>query len=194
MILNNLVREDHEAFRRLEDENLTRQYSYLQSIIVAATGAGHDRLSGGVIRALNYHAISCLHPYAGEYRPCRVTVGEYEPPEHYRVPGLMDDFINDVNRHWDADAVSLATHCLWRLNHIHPFVNGNGRTARATSYYVLCARSGGALPGSPILPELLRQNHDAYVEGLRAADGGNHEPLTVLVSTLLRQQVPELQA
>ncbi|MBL8221394.1 MAG: Fic family protein, partial [Bryobacterales bacterium] len=28
---------------------------------------------------------------------------------------------------------------MWRLNWIHPFFGGNGRTARSASYLVLCA-------------------------------------------------------
>jgi len=47
-------------------------------------------------------------------------------------PSLMNSFINEVNRYWETtDVLSLASYCLWRLNHVHPFINGNGRTARA---------------------------------------------------------------
>ena len=53
-----------------------------------------------MIKAINYHAIACLHTDAGEYRPCPVEVGDYRPPEHYRVDALMDDFVNIVNRRW----------------------------------------------------------------------------------------------
>ena len=89
-------------------------------------------LSQTVTKAINYHAIACLHTDAGEYRPCPVEVGDYQPPEHCRVDALMDDFVNIVNRRWEkADPVWLAAYVLWRLNHIHPFINGNGRTARA---------------------------------------------------------------
>jgi len=65
--------------------------------------------------------------------------------------------------------VVLATFVLWKLNHIHPFINGNGRTARAASYYVLCLKNGGLLRGSPILPELLKQNRPEYIETLKKA-------------------------
>ncbi len=83
----------------------------------------------------------------------------------------MDDFVNQVNRNWDRlDAVVLAAYVLWRLNHIHPFINGNGRTARAACYFVICVKSGGLLAGSPILPELLKHNRTEYVDALRAAD------------------------
>ena len=70
----------------------------------------------------------------------------------YRVPALMDDFVNTVNRNWEqTDPVVLAAFVLWRLNNIHPFINGNGRTARACAYFVLCVRAGGWLAGQPIL-------------------------------------------
>ena len=93
---------------------------------------------------INYHAIACLHTNAGEYRPCSVKVGGYAPPEHYRVNTLMDDFVNVVNHRWDkADPIWLTAYVLWRLNNIHPFINGNGRTARAACYFVLCVKVEG---------------------------------------------------
>jgi len=83
----------------------------------------------------------------------------------------MDDFVNTVNRRWDAaDPVELAAFVLWKLNHIHPFINGNGRTARASCYFVLCVKLGGWLEGEHILPELLRSNREEYVEALKVAD------------------------
>jgi len=57
-----------------------------------------------------------------------------------------------------------------RLNWIHPFIEGNGRTARATCYYLLCVRSGALLPGRRILPERIRDNRDGYEAALKAAD------------------------
>lgn len=86
-----------------------------------------------------------------------MTVGDYTPPDHYRVNALMDDFVNLVNRRWsETEPVSLAAYVLWRLNYIHPFINGNGRTARAACYFVLCVKVKGWLGGDTILPERLR--------------------------------------
>ncbi len=163
--------ENHPVYQDLSIENLDRQYGFLRSAVVAALALQRPMLSSEVIKALNYHAISCLHTNAGEYRPCAVTVGEYQPPAHYRVPALMDMFVDEVNRSWqDADPVGLAAYVLWRLNHIHPFINGNGRTARVACYYVLCLKVGAWLPGDVILPELIRANREAYVAALKAAD------------------------
>ncbi len=201
MILSELVKgnEDHPAYRALEVANGGRHYDFLQSVVETSVTVGKPFLSQTVIKAINYHAIACLHSYAGEYRPCAVTVGDHDPPDHYRVNALMDDFVNEVNRYWnDLDEVSLAAYVLWRLNWIHPFINGNGRTARAACYFVLCVKLGGWLPGTVILPELLRrpENRDRYVQALRHADstewnGDMHDflsPMTLLLFELLQEQ------
>jgi hypothetical protein len=189
--------EAHPAYQALEIENGNRQYDFLRSIVAASIAMGRPFLSQAVIKALNYHAIACLHTNAGEYRPCPVHVGEFQPPEHYRVQALMDDLVNIVNLRWEAsDPVALASLVLWRLNNIHPFINGNGRTARAASYFVLCVKSGGWLPGTVILPELIKQNRAAYVAALKAADsslgtpnGLDLTPLHQLLQTLLSEQL-----
>ena len=84
---------------------------------------------------------------------------------------------------------------LWRLNHIHPFINGNGRSARAACYFVICLKLNGWLPGSKILPELLRQNRVEYVDVLKQVDASYNAgaldltPLRTLIEKLLVQQV-----
>jgi Fic family protein len=188
--------EQHPAYQALEISNAERHYSFLQSIVAASLEIGRLFLSHDLLKAINYHAIACLHTNAGQYRPCEVEVGDYKPPSPHRVTALMEDFVNVVNRQWEAeDPVVLATFVLWRLNHIHPFINGNGRTARAACYFVLCMRSGGWLKGDIILPELIRQNRDEHVEALRKVDESllngalDLLPLHGLLVRLLKQQL-----
>ena len=83
-----------------------------------------------------------------------------------------------------------------RMNNIHPFINGNGRTARAASYFVLCVKAGGWLGGDPILPALIKRERPRYVAALKAADasfatGGepNLGPLHTLLVDLLAEQM-----
>lgn len=197
MILYDLANsEAHPAYVNLQVSNVNRQYGFLRSIVQASIEAEKVYLSNHIIKALNFHAITCLHTNAGEFRPCAVTVGAYQPPDHFRVDALMDDFVNLVNRIWEkADPVILSSFVLWRLNHIHPFINGNGRTARATSYFVLCAKSGGLLPGKTILPELLTRDRDDYVKALRDVDeslnkgGLDITPLSNLMTKLIEEQL-----
>lgn len=100
MILFELTQtENHQTYQSLEISNGNRQYDFLRSIVAASLEMKRPFLSQHVIKALNFHAITCLHTNAGEYRPCPVVVGKHNPPEHYRVQALMDDFVNDVNLH-----------------------------------------------------------------------------------------------
>ncbi len=68
----------------------------------------------------------------------------------------------------------MAAYGLWRLNWIHPFVEGNGRTARAVCYYLLCVRSGALLRGRKIVPERIREDRQGYESALAAADRAWH--------------------
>ena len=202
MILHDLCGgEAHPVYQELEIANGDRQYDFINSIVVACIQMRRPLLSHQIIKALNYHAISCLHSYAGEYRPCAVEVGKYIPPPHYQVQSLMDDFINDINRNWhDLDPILLAAYVLWRINAIHPFINGNGRTARASAYFALCVCLGGPLKGKVTLPQLLKINRDEYVLRLRHADATAAEsgspdlvPLHEMLGALLQIQIDSIE-
>ena len=98
-------------------------------------------------------------------------MGRHVPPHFNDVDDWMDRFISTIQENWYVwTFTELAAYGLWRLNWIHPFVEGNGRTARATCYYLLCARSGTLLPGSRIVPERIKKNREGYEAALRAAD------------------------
>jgi Fic family protein len=59
---------------------------------------------------------------------------------------------------------------MWRLNWIHPFADGNGRTARTVSYVVLGVRSGFILPGTPTIPDQIVSDRRGYFNALDQAD------------------------
>jgi Fic/DOC family len=188
--------EQHHVYKSLEISNVLRQYDFLKSTVETAIALNRYCLSHEVIKALNFHAIACLHVSAGEYRPCPVVVGSHQPVDHWQVQSRMNLFVDEVNSAWhQSDAPLLATFVLWKLNHIHPFINGNGRTARAIAYYVLCLKQKGWLPGYPILPELLKINRADYVDALRRVDvsykAGSLDlsPLLQIVEQLLTQQI-----
>jgi len=191
--------EDHPVYQNVHVENGRRHYDFLRSMVAASLDVQRPFLSQTLLKALNFHAIAGLHHSAGEFRPCDVVVGSHEPPAFHRVQTLMDDFVNEVNRSWgeDSDPVNLSTYVLWRLNYIHPFINGNGRTARAACYFILCVASGGWLRGRQILPELLRRERDDLCSALESADASwakrelDLTALHTLVSRLLEEQFSE---
>ena len=187
--------EQNSIYQGMAASNIDRHYSFLFSVVEAAVALERPLLSESLIKALNFHAIIGLHHEAGQYRSYNVQVGPYVPPAYFRVEPLMEDLVNDLNWRWQStEAMGLAAYALWRINNIHPFVNGNGRTARAVCYFILCVRLGGLLPGHTILPERLRQEptrSSAYIPSLQEADQGNLEPLTMLIRNLVVQQITQ---
>jgi hypothetical protein len=133
--------------------------------------------------------------------PIVIEGSKHQPPPAEEVPRHIDDLCEYVNDHWnDGSAFHLAAYVMWRLNWIHPFVDGNGRTTRAVSYYVLCAKLGFHMPGVTTVPEMIAQNKDPYYRALEAADGWqqkgvlNVSDMESLLSDLLaRQMVLALQ-
>lgn len=87
------------------------------------------------------------------------------------MPELVEQLCDYLNDNWTKfSPLHLAAYTLWRMNWIHPFVDGNGRTSRAVSYLVLCVRLGYVLPGTTTIPEQISRNKDPYYKALEAAD------------------------
>ena len=182
--------EGHPLYRKVSASNYSRLQDFLHSMIDSAVEAGRPWVSEPLIKALNFHAIVGLHSEAGQYRTDDVSVFDiegkavYEAPKHFLVAPLMNDLVNEINWRWERTAsMVLAAYAMWRINHIHPFVNGNGRTARAVCYFILCTKAGGLLPGDLTLPQILRETmRQQYIEGLQQADeNGDLTPLVALV-------------
>ena len=79
----------------------------------------------------------------------------------------MCDYVND---NWTEDGWHLASYLMWKLNWIHPFEDGNGRTSRAISYLVLCIKLGLRLPGNKTIPEFIAENKGPYYTAIDKAD------------------------
>ena len=185
--------EEHSVYKQIEGANGRRHYDFLYSMISAAIATQKLWVSESFIKAINFHAIVGLHPEAGQYRLVDVSArgnSKQSYPRSYTVAPMMEDFVNSLNRHWDAwDVTRLAAQALWAINYIHPFINGNGRTARAVCYFIICVKSGGILQGTTIVPEILRTERTEYIEALQQADQGAFESLVELVGQAIIRQL-----
>ena len=76
---------------------------------------------------------------AGKYRVKQVHVGDYQPPEHHKVPSLVQELIKWIN---DPQPENLSPILYAGIAHyqfvaIHPFEDGNGRTTRLLTTLML---------------------------------------------------------
>lgn len=168
-----LITDPEEKARR-EAANALRQVERVRDIIIDALhGDRPFRLRPSMLLDLNRCAIDGLDAYAGNWRPAGIGIerSKHEPPGAHLVPELIEDMCDYVNDNWEEKSpVHLSAFVMWRINWIHPFTDGNGRTARAASYVVLCIRSGVLLPGVKTIPEQIVDNRKPYYDCLEASD------------------------
>lgn len=185
-----------DLYESILEKNLVRQYDLLTNFIDIGVEQGPQAMDKYMLWALNHVAVAGISQFGGRFRSEPIYVGNHIPPHFNQVPELMDRFVCFIHENWDnMTPTSLAAYGLWRLNWIHPFIEGNGRTARAICYYLLCTKFNGLIPGEKIIPELIRENRDEYVNALREADNHWHNgnlDLTRLddyLASLLDQQL-----
>jgi Fic family protein len=133
------------------------------------------RLRSSLILQLHKAALEGLHQLAGTWRNTPVKIGgsKHQPPDAAFVSEEIESMCAYVNEHWNKKSpMHLCAYVLWKLNWIHPFSDGNGRTARAVAYVVLSTKLDSLLPGSPTIPEQIAGDKDPYYKALEAADLG----------------------
>ena len=163
--------ENPDLYTRVQEKNLLRQYDLLTNCVEIGLEQGPTAFDKYTLWALNHVAVANISQFGGRFRHEPIYIGNHIPPHFETVSDLMDRFISFIHENWFIlTATQLAAYGLWRLNWVHPFIEGNGRTARATCYYLLCVRSGGLLPGRKIVPERIRENRAGYVVALQSAD------------------------
>ena len=164
---------DLQARAEAEARNVLRQYDAGISTIQTALERGSFKLRPSLILALHREALAGISLFAGNFRPAGVEIqgSKHEPAGAHLVPELVEDLCDYVNEHWEhSTPLHLGAYIMWRLNWIHPFADGNGRTSRIVSYVVMSIRAGAILPGTPTIPDQIVDNRNPYFNALDAAD------------------------
>jgi Fic family protein len=180
----------------LEAENGLKQFDL--AIDVIRTFLEPDRpfaLRPSLIQELQSVAVKGLRSDPGLWRTGSVAISKsrHEPPAAHLVPFLVTEMCDYVNNNLhERTAFHLAAYIMWRLNWIHPFADGNGRTSRTASYIVLNVKLSLVLPGTPAIPEQIQQDRSGYFHALEAADAAFLADETIDVSqmeNLLREML-----
>jgi Fic family protein len=116
---------------------------------------------------------------AGVYRTVRVRVaGSMRVfPNPVKVPELMGAFVEDVNA-MQSHPVVIAARAHYGLVAIHPFSDGNGRTARLLMNLLLLRHTFPPV----LVPIELRAR---YYDALEAANNGDLEPFDALIASVV---------
>lgn len=90
---------------------------------------------------------------------------DYIPPEYSEIPELLDELVKYVNT-TDDHPLIIAAIVHYQIVTIHPFEDGNGRTARLMSGYILDLYGYG-FGGIGSLEEYFAYDLDEYYESLQ---------------------------
>lgn len=148
---------------------------------VRALADQREPLTESAIRSVHALVLRRSRPDdAGRYRAVQVFISgsRHVPPDPVAVPGAMRDLLSWLRAVEDArsEPVALAAEFHARLVTIHPFVDGNGRTARLASNLLLM-RHG--YPPASWAPE----DRSEYYRALEAASlEGRREAITLLTA------------
>jgi Fic family protein len=159
-----------------------RGYRDALGYVLAVADDPYQSLDPSTLRALHYMLLGHDPSKSpGRYRPGPALVldrhGEtvYQGPDAAQVPGLVDELMTRLEeRRTRTRPVVLAAMAHLNLAMIHPFRDGNGRTARLLQTFVL-ARNGidPALSG---IEEWLGEHPDAYYRLLVRTGGPTWNP------------------
>lgn len=141
-------------------------------------------ISERLIRKLNQIVMQNVdQEWAGRYRNSNVIIGgsDHTSPDALDVPQLMQELVQWVKHNKKTlHPVELATFLHYRLAHIHPFFDGNGRTCRLVMNVVLMQA------GFPLVV-VLKNDRKRYYRTLAEADKGNYEPFVGFIAQAVQR-------
>lgn len=123
--------------------------------------------------------------WAGKYRNSNVVIGgaKHVPPDAFEVSILMNDFIKWIKENKKklhlVELVALLHH---KLVYIHPFFDGNGRTARLVMNLLLMQK------GYPLVV-VLKNDRKKYYQVLAKADKEDFIPLVQFMAQAIERSL-----
>lgn len=123
--------------------------------------------------------------WAGRYRNANVIIGgaKHTPPDALQVPQKMRDLIHWLNAQKNkTNIIELSALLHHKLVHIHPFFDGNGRTARLAMNLLLMQT------GYPLVI-ILKNDRKKYYDVLDKADSGTYEPLVKFIAQSIERSL-----
>jgi Fic family protein len=121
--------------------------------------------------------------FAGRFRNGQVRIlGEnFIPPNFVKIPSLVKELVSYVNHNPDKlDSVELVAKFHHRFVWIHPFFDGNGRTARLLMNLILM--KFGYPPAI-----ILKNNRKQYYRSLNLANKGDYKAFVLLIAQALER-------
>ncbi len=194
-----------EKMSNVDSEDVQELLNYRKAFdFVADHVFSGGQVTEGLIREIHRRLVMDVRGNSaqpGQYRAIQNYVANsktreiiYTPPGPYDVPMFMAELVEWLQNEKTIPPVLLAGIAQFQLVHIHPFVDGNGRTSRLLS--TLCLyRSGYDFKKLFTISEYYDRNRQAYYDALQSVRN-HHMDMTSWLeyfTTALQTQMHEIQ-
>lgn len=156
-----MVKDHFDAFLFIKQE--AQQKRPISSQFVQEINAHVMRHTGGIVRTV----LGDFDSSKGDIRLMQVYVEKKYFPNYQKVPKLLDAFCEAINSKLNLvkgdDITKLAADAHYNFVNIHPFIDGNGRTARLIMNYILLYHN------APLL-KIFTENRVDYINALNEAE------------------------
>ncbi len=187
-----------------DDERELLNYKKAMDFISKYLGKD-DPVSEGIVRELHKILVKGVrgeNANPGNYRKIQNYVVNsrtrevvYTPPAPLDVPHLMREFTEWVSKAEDVSPILVAGIAQFQFVHIHPFIDGNGRTARLLSTLILY-KTGYDFKRLFTISEHYDKDRPSYYQAIQTVRKNNMDMTTWLEYFVygLRSQMTEIQA
>lgn len=187
-----------------DDERELLNYKKAMDFISKYLGKD-DPVSEGIVRELHKIIVKGVrgeNADPGNYRKIQNYVVNsrtrevvYTPPAPLDVPHLMREFTEWVSKVEDVSPILVAGIAQFQFVHIHPFIDGNGRTARLLSTLILY-KTGYDFKRLFTISEYYDKDRPAYYQAIQTVRKNSMDMTTWLEYFVdgLRSQMTEIQA
>ena len=186
-----------------DDERELLNYKKAMDFISKYLGKD-DPVSEGIVRELHKILVKGVrgeNADPGNYRKIQNYVVNsrtrevvYTPPAPLDVPHLMREFTEWVSKAEDTSPILVAGIAQFQFVHIHPFIDGNGRTARLLSTLILY-KTGYDFKRLFTISEYYDKDRPSYYQAIQTVRKNNMDMTTWLEYFVdgLRSQMTEIQ-
>ncbi len=186
-----------------DDEKELLNYKKAMDFISKYLGKD-DPVSEGIVRELHKIIVEGVrgeNADPGNYRKIQNYVVNsrtrevvYTPPAPLEVPHLMREFTEWINNAEDVSPILVAGITQFQFVHIHPFIDGNGRTARLLSTLILY-KTGYDFKRLFTISEYYDKDRPSYYQAIKSVRNNNMDMTAWLGYFVegLRSQMEEIQ-
>jgi Fic family protein len=187
-----------------DDEKELLNYKKAMDFISTYLGKD-DPVTEGIVRQLHKILVKGVRggqADPGNYRKIQNYVVNsrtrevvYTPPAPLEVPHLMREFTEWINKAEDISPIFVAGIAQFQFVHIHPFIDGNGRTARLLSTLILY-KTGYDFKRLFTISEYYDKDRPSYYQAIQSVRDNNMD-MTVWLEYFidgLRSQMVEIQS